>query len=149
MNLYSQHIQTVLSILQDEVDGNVTAAFSKMTSSYSQTWMYKDSKGILFPRSERPTEEDMQSVYDYPNRKYHIYNITESTETVMLECVEMYREKDSDKYYVTPLVLIVEFEGDKILRGRHYCDPALSYLELDVKTIVSALSHKETILVIR
>lgn len=149
MNIFSPHVQTVLDILQNEVDGDVAGAFSKMSGLYSQTWMYKNKEGDIFPRIEKPTKLDLQSVYHIPGREYHIYNITESLETVMVECIEIYKGVETGKVCMTPLVLIVEFDGDKISKGRHYCDPALSYLELDKKIIVEALSNKKTIVVIR
>ena len=53
----------------------------------------------------------------------------------MVELVESYPDPDSKKMYRTPLVLVLEFKDGKIHRGRHYCDPQLSYLYLSAKQI--------------
>ena len=45
----SPNVKIVLSILQDEIDGNVKSAINKMHPNYSMTWMYKTKNGTLFP----------------------------------------------------------------------------------------------------
>lgn len=53
----------------------------------------------------------------------------------MIEMVESYPDPKTEKVYKTPLVIILEMKDGKIKRGRHYCDPDLSYLNLSNKQI--------------
>jgi hypothetical protein len=145
----SSHIQTVLTILQDEIDGNVAAAMRKMTSSYTQTWMYQGGNDVLFPSVRKPSAEQMQEVYETEGREYHIYNITESVDTVMVECVEQYPNVQTGFLHRTPLVLIVQFDGDMIVRGRHYCDPRLSQTILTDEVLKAAYDATEPKMVLR
>lgn len=147
----SQNIQTVLTILQNEVDGNVSDALGKMTTDYSQTWVYQAKDGSLFPSdtSSAPTEDSIEGIYHIKGREYHIYNITESENTVMVECVEQYPDEKTGQLYRTPEVLIIEFKEGKICRGRHYCDPRLSYLTLTDEMIHAAYKGKQPILIIK
>ncbi len=149
MKTHSANIQTVLTILKDEVDGNIPNALSKMSADYTQTWMYQKQDGTLFPSETSITDDSMQEIYTIKGREYHIYNITESENTVMVECIEQYPDETTGQLYRTPQVLIVEFKNGKINRGRHYCDPRLSYLELTDGAIASAYKNIEPILVIK
>lgn len=149
MSSYSQNIRTVLEILKDEVDGNVSAALEKMSSDYTQTWMNKTEDGTLFPHSTLTIGESMEAIYRIKGREYHIYNITESDNTVMVECVEQYPDEKSGKLYRTPEILVIEFKDGKIFRGRHYCDPRLSYEDLTDEALKGAYKGAEPILVIR
>lgn len=45
----TKNIQTVLDILQDEVNGDVVSALKKMTKDYTMTWIYLGKKLELFP----------------------------------------------------------------------------------------------------
>jgi len=44
--------------------------------------------------------------------------------------IESYPDPETGDVYRTPLVIVLEFEGDKIKTGRHYCDPRLSFMHL-------------------
>lgn len=135
MNNISKNIKVVLEILEDERSGRVTEALTKMTSDYSMTWVYQTQKGELFPRSENITEKDLDNVYQIKGREYDIKNITENDTVVMVELVESYPDEKTGKVYRTPLVLVLEMEDGKIKRGRHYCDPTISYLYLTKEEI--------------
>jgi ketosteroid isomerase-like protein len=56
----------------------------------------------------------------------------------MIEMVESYPDPKTKKVYRTPLVIVLEMQNGKIRRGRHYCDPDLSYLHLTKKTVERA-----------
>lgn len=130
MNSYSKNIQIVLGILEDERSGRVKEALEKMSSDYSMTWVYQTSSGDLFPKSENNLEKELEDVYQIKDRKYDIKNITENENVVMVELVESYPDQETGKVYRTPLVLVLEMEEGKIKKGRHYCDPGISYLYL-------------------
>jgi len=149
MNHNSQKIKTVLEILKDEVAGNVSGALEKMSKGYSQTWMYQTKNGDTFPHDESTDDESMEDVYHIKDRQYHIYNITESENTVIVECVEQYPDEKTGKLYRTPEILVMEFEGDKIIRGRHYCDPKISYLEISDEMLKDAYKGHEPLIVIK
>ena len=51
------------------------------------------------------------------------------------ETQEMLLKMRNKKVYRTPLVIVLEMEKGKIKKGRHYCDPDLSYLYLTEKQI--------------
>lgn len=125
----SKNVQAMLNILQAEIDGDTNKALSMMDKDYTQTWVYKDRKGNLFPRWKYNRKE-LEDVYHIKGRQYDIKNITEGDNVVMVEMVESYPDPKTKKVYRTPLVIIVEFKDGKIVRGRHYCDPQLSYLFL-------------------
>lgn len=139
----------VLDILKDEVSGNVSGAMEKMMADYSQTWMYQTKDGALFPSDTSIADGSMEDIYHIKGREYHIYNITESENTVMVECVEQYPDETTGQLYRTPEVLIIEFKDGKICRGRHYCDPRLSHLTLTDETINAAYKGQNPILVIK
>jgi hypothetical protein len=135
MNSYSKNIQTVLEILEDERSGRVKEALEKMSSNYSMTWVYQTSSGELFPRSENNLEKELEDVYQIRGREYDIKNITENDTIVMIELVESYPDSETGKVYRTPLVLVLEMQDGKIKKGRHYCDPKISYLHLTKEEI--------------
>ena len=135
MSIYSKNIQTVLEILEDERSGRVKEALEKMSSDYSMTWVYQTDSGELFPKSENSFEKELETVYQVKDREYDIKNITENETVVMVELVESYPDPETEKVYRTPLILVLEMENGKIKRGRHYCDPKISFLYLTKEEI--------------
>ena len=131
---FSENIKTVLVVLQDEANGDVSSALRKLADEYSMTWVYQKSDGTLFPATEKNIEKELEEIYPIRNRKYVIKNIAEGDHVVMVELIESYPDPESEKMYRTPLVLVLEMEDGKICTGRHYCDPALSFLELSDET---------------
>ncbi len=125
---YSKNLQVVLDILKNEVDGDIPSALSKMTDDYSMTWMYK-GKEELFPSTGAVVKE-LEDVYHIKGRVYDIRNIAESENVVMLEMIESYPDPDTGKMYRTPQVIVLEMKDGKIQKGRHYCDPATSHMDL-------------------
>ena len=123
----SNQIQTVLDILQDEVDGNVTSALQKMTKDYSMTWVDLGIGGKeLFPTTTNDLKGELEEVYPIKGRQYDIKNLAEGNDLVMVELIESYPDPKTKKVYRTPLVLVLEMENGKIKTGRHYLDPRLS-----------------------
>ncbi len=135
----TNNLQIVLDILTDEVRGDVASALAKMDKSYTMTWMYKGSDGKSFPRSIPDFSAEMRDVYIIKGRKYEIVNIAEGKDVVLVELIESYPDEESGKIYRTPLVIVTEFKDGRILRGRHYCDPRLSYEFLPESDIKDAL----------
>lgn len=125
----SANLDTVLAILKNEADGDVTAALEKMTSDYSMTWMYR-GKDSLFPESQPNVKEGLEQIYPIRGRKYRIKNMAEGENVVMVELIESYPDPATGKLHQTPLVLVLEMEDGQIKTGRHYCDPKLSYEDL-------------------
>ncbi len=140
---YSKHIQTVLSILQDEVNGDVSAALKKMTDDYSMTWVYMGKNRSYFPTTSGNIKKDIEEVYPITGRTYEIMNIAESDTVVMVEMIESYPDPETKKVYRTPLVIVLEMKRGKIRTGRHYCDPRLSY-EYLTKAAVKKAYKKST-----
>ncbi len=146
----TKYIDTVIKILQAEVDGDFKCAMGMMSESYTQTWMYETEKGALFPSVVKPKESEMKDVYEISGRSYTIYDIAENNNTVYVECIESYPKQNSDGYHKTPLILVVKFNSeDKIEAGRHYCDPKLSYKTLSEEEISKAYLGQEPILIIK
>jgi len=131
----SRNIKTVLDILKDEVRGNVESALNKLADDYSMTWVYKNKKGKLFPKTTRNIKKELEKIYPIKGRKYDIKNIAEGNNVAMVEMVESYPDPKTKKVYKTPLVIVLEMKNGKIKKGRHYCDPDLSYLNLSDKQI--------------
>lgn len=127
----SRNKEVVLGILQDEVRSDWKNAIEKLHESYSMTWVNK-SLGKLFRRVKRDKNFNalIKSAYAIKGRKYDIKNIVADDKCVMVELIESYPDVKTKKIFRTPLVLVLEFDGNKIKRGRHYCDPNLSYLHL-------------------
>ncbi len=134
----SKNVQLVMEILNDEVIGNTTSALKKLHNDYTMTWVYKNNKGKLFPSFKKPTRTNMKDAYAIKDRHYDIKNIAEGKNIVMIELVESYSNPDTHKKYRTPLVLILHLKNGKIITGRHYCDPNISYLHLSKKQIDKA-----------
>jgi len=130
----SKNIKAVLDILKNEVDGDVKSALEKMTGDYSMTWMYKRGNE-LFPTTGRDISKEMDEVYPIKGRKYDIRNIAEGDDVVIVELIESYPDPDTSKEYCTPIVLVLEMQEGKIKKGRHYCDPQLSFLNLSAEQI--------------
>ncbi|MES2749428.1 MAG: hypothetical protein V4606_03475 [Patescibacteria group bacterium] len=144
----SSNIQTVLDILQNEVNGEAKEALLKMTEDYSMTWMYQ-SKNELFPTTSNDIESELKEVYVIKDREYDIRNICESEDVVMVEMIESYSDPKTGQIYRTPQVIVLKFKDGKIQTGRHYNDPNLSYMKLSEEQINSALINTETKLIIK
>lgn len=138
MNKLSRNVKIVLSVLKDEIKGDVFSALKKLDRNYSMTWVYRKKNGTLFPKTKRDIKAEMKEVYPIKGRKYDIKNIAEGKDVVMVELVESYPDPKTKKVYRTPLVLVLEMKNGKIKKGRHYCDPALSYLYLSKKAVDKA-----------
>ncbi|MFH1744840.1 MAG: hypothetical protein ABH881_01580 [bacterium] len=134
----SKNIKTVLEILRDETSGNVKAALKKLADDYSMTWMYRTKKGKIFPRTRKNLRKKLEEVYLIKNREYDIKHVAEGDGVVMIEMIESYPDPKTKKVYRTPLVIILEMQNGKIKKGRHYCDPDLSYLYLTKEQVKQA-----------
>lgn len=110
-----------------------------MTSDYSMTWMYQNSRGDLFPKTTNDLQAELEEVYVIENREYEIIHITENENIVTLEIIESYFDPQLNEHYTTPMVIVLELENGKIKTGRHYCDPKISYLQLKKEVILNAI----------
>ena len=144
----SPQLQTVFDILKNEVDGDVHAALKKMAEGYSMTWMYKSGE-TLFPKTENDVAGEMTETYPIKGRKYDIRNSAEGDHVVMIELIESYPDPKTGQVYRTPLVLVLEMKDGKIKKGRHYCDPRLSYENLTPEQLEDALKGTESAQVIQ
>ncbi len=136
-------VEITLELLKDEIKGDIKNALLKMHLKYSMTWVYKTSKGVLFPSVDyRTIKKAMKESYQIAGRQYEIKNIAEGDGVVMVEMIESYPDQDSKKIYRTPLVIVLEFEDDKVITGRHYCDPRLSYTGLTLQGVAKAFKKK-------
>jgi ketosteroid isomerase-like protein len=133
----SKNVRLVLDVLRDEIRGDVAAALEKLTKDYSMTWVYKTKKE-LFPSTKQDVRAEMGEVYPIKGRQYEIKNIAEGKDVVMVELVESYPDPKTSKVYRTPLVLVLEMKQGKIRTGRHYCDPAVSFLHLSKSDVGKA-----------
>lgn len=124
-----KNIELLKEILEDEIQGRVSAALSKMDDDYKMTWVYK-RKETLFPSEKANKSQDISEVYKIEGREYRINHILADENTVMAEMTESYPDPKTGKVYRTPMAMVWEIKNGKILRGRHYCDPQLSYLDL-------------------
>jgi ketosteroid isomerase-like protein len=130
----SKNLQAVLDILKNEVDGDVRSALEKMTEDYSMTWMYQRGDE-LFPSTGKDVSSEMKEVYPIKGRKYDIRNVAEGDNVVMVELIESYPDPDTGQEFRTPLVLVLEMKDGQIRKGRHYCDPRVSFLHLSEKQV--------------
>ena len=134
----SKNIATVLKILDAEVRGDAERALTLLDPRYSMTWVYQTRDGMLFPKSGENIERELKRVYPIKGRHYDIKHIVEGKDVVMVEMVESYPDPKTKKVYRTPLVIVLEMKKGKIKKGRHYCDPRLSYLFLTKKQVQKA-----------
>ena len=139
----SKNLQTVRAILKNEVEGDVRAALEKMTDDYSMTWMYRRGDE-LFPSTGKSVESEMEETYPIQGRQYDIRNIAEGEHVVMVELIESYPDPKTGQVYRTPLVLVLEMKDGKIQKGRHYCDPRLSFDELSQEQIEEGLKGTDS-----
>lgn len=148
---FSRQVQTVLDILQDEVNGDIKSALTKMAPDYTMTWMDASPDGkSLFPTTKPDIADDMQEAYVIRGREYDIRNISESGDTVMIELIESYPNQKTGDVYRTPLVLVLEFKDGKIRTGRHYLDPTISRRFLSKEDIENAYKNtRGSILIIK
>ncbi len=135
MKKLSRNVKNVLATLKAEIKGDVKGSLRLLDKKYSMTWVYKNKRGELFPRTTPNVKEELAEIYVIKGRKYDIKNIAEANDLVVLELIESYPDPKTKKVYRTPEIIVLEMTKGKIKRGRHYCDPALSYLDLTVKEI--------------
>ena len=148
MKKLSKNIKTVLEILRNEVNGDVKSTMKKLTDDYSMTWMYK-SNTVLFPKTKKNLQAELDEVYPVKGREYDIVNIAEGKNLVMLELTESYPAPKTKKIYRTPMVIVLEMKNGKIKTGRHYCDPRLSFMDLKKQQIKKALKGKRFLYIIK
>lgn len=144
---YSANVQLALDILKDEVKGDVGAAMHKMGRGYTMTWVYKKGE-TLFPISQPDPVAEVKEAYAIKGRKYEIKNIAEGEHIVIIELIESYPDPKTGEIYRTPMTLVLEIKDGKIARGRHYCDPDISWLNLKADEIEQAYPHTPTKLTI-
>jgi ketosteroid isomerase-like protein len=141
----TKNLELVLAILDDEVRGDIPSALEKMHPEYKMTWMYqKNGKNpTLFPHTLftnlESAKDELNEAYTMKDRNYDIITKTATGDIVTIECIESYTDPMTDTTYRTPLVIILQIKNGKIFRGRHYCDPAISYMHLDQETIKKVL----------
>lgn len=147
----SKNIQTVIDILQNEVDGDVASALQKITEDYTMTWVDCGNKGKeLFPTTTNDLEAELEEVYPIKGRQYDIRNIAEGDNLIMVEMVESYPDPETKKVYRTPLVIVLEMKDGKIRTGRHYLDPRLSWKHLTKAQVEKAYKNtKGSLMVIK
>lgn len=151
MKKRSKNIQTVLNILQDEVNGDISSALKKMTKNYTMTWVDVGIDGKqLFPTTSKNIQSDMKEAYVIKGKQYNIRNIAEGNDVIFVELIESYPNPKTKKVYRTPLVLVLEMKNGKIRTGRHYLDPRLSGKHLSKTQIEKAYKNSRgSILVIQ
>ena len=59
----SKDIKTVLDILQDEVDGDVSAALKKITKDHTTTWMYTRLKKMIYSQLQEEISKKNSKKY--------------------------------------------------------------------------------------
>ncbi|OGI21518.1 MAG: hypothetical protein A2808_00575 [Candidatus Moranbacteria bacterium RIFCSPHIGHO2_01_FULL_55_24] len=145
----SKNIKTVLEILQDEINGDVSAALKKMAPDYSMTWV-EERQGKIFPSvSSKDLKKAMGKVYKIKGREYDIKNIAEGKDLVMIELVESYPDPKTKKVYRTPQVIVLEMKNGKIQTGRHYADVDLAFLHLTKKQIEKAFKGRKSSMILK
>lgn len=140
---YSKNVQTVIDILKNEINGDIKSALKKMTKDYTMTWVYQKKNGELFPATKNDLNAELAEVYPIKGREYDIKNIAEGDNVVIVEMVESYPDPETKKIYRTPLVIVLEMRAGKIRTGRHYTDPALSYLYLKKSQVARAYKNSK------
>jgi len=126
--------EVILKTLIYEINGDIDAVLKHLHKDYSMTWVYIRKDGILFP-SETLRDIHLEEVYKIKGRKYEIKHIIAEGNVVMAELIESYPDPKTKVVYRTPMVIVWEFKNGKIKRGRHYCDPKLSYENLTEKKV--------------
>jgi len=146
---FSKNIQTVIDILQDEVNGDVKHALKKMSSDYSMTWVDDGIDGRqLFPTTSNDLRAELEEVYPIKGRQYDIRNIAESKNLVIVELIESFPDQKNGKVYRTPLVLVLEIKNGKIRTGRHYLDHRISSKHLIKNQVEKAYKNSRGSLLI-
>lgn len=138
-----KNTEVILSLLQDEVNGDIKNALSKMTDDYSMTWVYQKKDGTLFPKTTNDITKELEDVYPIQGRKYIIKNIAQAKDLVMIEMIESYPDPKTKKVYRTPQVIVLEMKEGKVQTGRHYCDPSISFLHLSEEEVSKAYKKRK------
>lgn len=128
MSKEEKNIKVALKLLDDERLGRVAEALEKLHDQYSMTWVYQSNSGEFFPRHDGKQKDDFDEIYEIQDRQYDIKNVSATGDVVFLELVESYPEAgETGRRYNTPEVIVLEFKDGKVRKGRHYCDPKVSY----------------------
>jgi hypothetical protein len=141
---------TIISLLKYEVEGNVQDALKLLSDEYVMVWMFK-SKNTYFPsvKVDKNFNKKIEDAYSYLGREYKIYSMLENGNIVSAEIVESYLDNDSKKIRCTPISFVWTFDEDgKVLTGKHYCDPVISYEDLSAINF-NDIYGKEPILIIK
>jgi len=141
-----KNIDTIRKILMDEIKGQIQNALDKMDKNYKMTWVYKAPKtGEVFPSEKINEGKELEDVYIIKGREYYINHIIASGDVVMAEMTEIYPDIKTGKIYSTPMAIVWEFKDGKIIRGRHYCDPQISYLGIPKEEIIKKIYEKRMV----
>lgn len=82
-------------------------------------------------------ESLMQLAFQTKGRQYFFNTVIadENTQTVIVEFIESYPNPSNRQVYVTPQVAICVYKEGKLYRTRHYMDPRLSNMRLDIEEV--------------
>lgn len=132
--------EIALDLLELERVGRLSQALNLLHPEYSMTWVYRHPKnGCLFPRHKGVNPADFEEIYQVEGREYNIKNISEHENTVFIELVESYPDTERAGFsFRTPEVIVLEFKDGLVVKGRHYCDPNISYEGLSVEQVEKA-----------
>lgn len=148
----TKNIKLVFDILRDEVRGDLRSARDKMDKDFTVTYMYKNSKGEMFPCSSRPSDSELTEVYEIKGRSYEIKNYAENHfngyDVVFVEFIERYTDPKTGQKYQTPVVVVLEIKDGKIKTNRHYCDNDVSFENISTETLKSAFKGENESIVI-
>lgn len=116
-----KNIETIIELLQCEMEGDVFGALAKMDYDYTMTWMYGDFRTVSI--KDKKTIALMEKAYAIKGRHYEIHNMIAKDDLVFAEITESYPIKPkSKKRYSTRICFVWEFRQGKVWKGRHYCD---------------------------
>lgn len=135
--------EIAIELLRLEKEGRLCEALAHLHPDYSMTWMYLGAENKVFPQHKGIDEADFEEIYAVKGRDYDITNIASEGNVVFVEMIEEYPKtketRGSKSFYRTPEVVVLEFENNKVRRGRHYCDPRLSHMSLSKDEILKQL----------
>lgn len=130
-----QLIEVVLASLQAERTNTIENGLALIHPQFTKTSMLKANDTVFPVLDSEQVRRAVIAAYQVEGREFYIFNTAanEETQTVFVELAE--REPRDSGAVLWPYVLVCTIEDGKILRSRHYGDPALLKEALTVEHI--------------
>lgn len=132
-------VELVLASLEAERTHDVERGLALIHPQFTKTSMLKSNDTVFPVLDSEQVRQAVIAAYKVEGREFYIFNTAsiEETQTVFVELAE--HEPRESGAVLWPYVLVCTIKDGKILRTRHYGDPALLQEPLSIEMIRKAV----------